>query len=557
MDLLSGPKANWLDRFAAAISPSWGESRMKARHVFEANRIRAKVALDQARQLEERHERRMEEARYFEGADSDDRTSFGWQVAKNTPNYGMLCDLREMQQRSRYLAFSDDYFSGAVEGCIYQVVGKGIRMQSLARDCPAHFGVPAISEQTAETVRKELEQLWMDQCEDFMLDGSTFSEGVEQALWHELVDGSGPMLMSDVERSGPPTSLALEVIDPWLIDRPPTSDVQDNFFGVEVKDGKPTRIHYRKDWNTFDYTSVEAERMPIVFRRRWAGQQLGLPWIFAGSGRCYDRKTASEAELISNQIASCFSLFITTGGGAWGNGDEQVQDSKNQAMRRFKNLRPGQIIVGQPGEQVTPIAPNRPSNTYGPFMEVNLRGTGAALNYPYEYLSNDFSKTTYLSGRMSQILGREGFNARQRMIGRRLCSPVWRAFVARCVLKKLLSISPRQYVANRRAVESHQAQPRGYMWIDPPKDIAAAIDGIEHGTGTYRDYYESIGEDWEEQFDQQEREQEARAKRNLPDPFAKPTGPQAVAMVNNGQPTKSRESPRRKLMLEDPKEDDE
>jgi lambda family phage portal protein len=512
---IDGPKPNWLDNAIAAISPSWGEKRMKARHIYHANRVKSHLLTENARSIERRIERnRQEESRYFEGAENDDRRSFGWQMIGQSPNEGMLLDLQALRAKSRFLAFSDDYFSGAIEGCIQQSIGKGMKMQSQARACKAQFGVPEISETTADDVRTVLEQAWHEQSEEITDDGLEWGEALEQILWHVLVDGAGPHLMFDEDRSDRPTSLSIELIDPWLIEPPAGADFKTNPLGIETQNGRPVRVHFRKSFNGMERDSAPAERLPIAFRRRWTKQQLGLPWIFAASGKCYDRKAMFEAELISNQIAACFSVFVKSDGN-WGSGDEQKKDSKDQSTRLLKNIKPGMIIQGGPMDEVTPINPSRPANSFSPFMELNNRGLGAALNYPYEYLANDFSKTTYLSGRMSQILGREFFRCIQWMLARRTCKPTWRAFVSRMAVSGELPISTRQYAANRRAIEALYVQPRGWMWIDPNKDLAAAIDALGANLTTLKDEYDQRGEDYEEKLAQREYEKKLERQKGI------------------------------------------
>lgn len=533
---MTGPKPNILDRAIAWVNPVAGERRMKARHVFEVNRLHSQLVTEQAKAIERRMERnRQEEARYFESAEDDDRRAFGWQMAGQTPNDGMIADLPAMRQKSRYLAFTDDYFSGAVEGFLHQTIGKGVKLQSLVRECPAKGSVPAITPKVADDCRTVLEQAWMEQAEEITDDGRDFTDYLNQILWHERVDGSGAGLLFDEDRRDRPTTLSLEVIDPWLIEPPPGSDYRTNPMGIETQNGRPVKVHFRKGFEDSEFSSAPAERFPIAFRQRWAKQQLGLPWIFAAGGRCYDRKSAMEAELIGYQIAACFAVHIASAG-SWGAGDEQTIDSKGQSTRLMKNLRPGMIIEGDPGDQVTPINPGRPSNNFTSFMELNNRATAASLNYPFEYFANDFSKTTYLSGRMSQILGREGFRCVQWMLGRMQCRPIWRAFVARMALAKLLPISARQYVANRRVVESLYVQPRGYMWIDPWKDMQASIDGLDNNLTTLKDEYEQRGEDYEEKLEQ--RAYERRRERDLG--IAKPE-PAAATPANQPEEPKEPE----------------
>jgi lambda family phage portal protein len=513
---MSGP--NFLDRAIGYVAPRWAERRAKARRVMEANRLRDDLMHRQADLLKRKMDAAAAStARFHEHADDDERRpAFGSAQHGVNPADALELDLADLRAKHRYLYTADDYFAGAVEGCIMQTVGKGMRPQAGVTATKQIGGVPAISATVADDCNAVLEQIWKEVEGEFTIDGLSFGEMNEQSLFHNLLDGTGALLLYDEPRSGRPISLAAESIDPWLIETPPGKDKHTKL-GVEYRNGRPVLVHWRKDWDVFEHASAPPDRMLLSFRHRWSKQPLGLPWATACLTRCYDLKAMREAELISAQVAACFSMWIESDN-PWRADDEATAAAGGQTeTRRFKNMRPGAILYGRQGEKAQPINPNRPGDNFAPFTELNLRGLGAGINYPYEYLANDFSKTSYLSGRMSQILGRELFLRLQLMLIRRQNQHVWKAFVPRCVMAGHLPISARQYVACRATVEQHRWQPRGWMWIDPSKDIRANKEALESWQTTYRAIFEQGGEDMEEQFEQRAYEERLKRQKGFVD----------------------------------------
>jgi len=159
------------------------------------------------------------------------------------------------------------------------------------------------------------------------------------------------------------------------------------------------------------------------------------------------------------------------------------------------------------GEDVKFATPTRPGGTFGTFVEVLLREIGAASGLPYELVAKDFSKVNYSSARAAMLEARKFFKAYQSWMAEAFLQPVWEMVMLESWLRNML---PNEDLVGEDGAEWSRAMwvppPQGY--VDPVKEVKAAKDAIDAKLSTHQKEAAAQGEDWEELFEQQAKENE-------------------------------------------------
>ena len=500
------PKRSFVDVVDGAIFavfPRWGENR---------RRIRRKDMLHKrvVEFTEDRMHRR-ERLSAYEAADTDRFRGQKWLTSRLSQNSIIDVELETLQDRAKDLYRNDAYASSAINGRVTHVVGTGYTLQSRVTG----QGDEMASEEDL-TLRKQLERVYKKWAK---AEAITSKQRMYQRC--KGIYGEGILVMSDFGTADKPVPLHVQVISPERLSTPFASKVLRVVDGSEVEvslssedfnrtrqgirfddQDKPTHYYIRtslpndnKDIR-YEWREYPADRVCHSFEEIFPGQIRGIPWLTPAMADLKDIKDFKEAHLISEQVAACFSAFVKRADDAYSAADNNATDTASDGQR-LEELEPGLIQYLNEGEEVQMANPNRPGDTLAPFMEWYLRTIGAAIGYPYELLANDYSKTTYSSGRLSLIGGRITFGCWQKQ-DIEAWSHVYERFVEECVVVGAVDIDPTEFAQETARFLLHYYQPDGWPWIDPVKEVQADSDAVDAGLATKTSSLAARGCDFDE-----------------------------------------------------------
>lgn len=489
--------AERLDKWIYSIFPTWGSRRLAARRRWEM-----------VSDLSGRTRRKL--AKAYEAADNDRIRGSKWLTSKLSPASVQEEELEALYDRSEDLYRNDSYASSAINGRVENVVGRGIRLQSRV---PVIDGV--LDDDQAEDLRMRIEAVhrrWAT------ADRLVYKQ--RQAERCKAIYGESLVVMSDRGQVDKPVPLTLQVIHPKRLETPPDLEGDEQVrLGIRYdEDGMPVAYYIRRThpYDTkkvnYEYDEVEAARVCHSFEELFPGQPRGIPWLSAAMGSLKDLKDFKEAHLLSEQIAACFSVFITSETNALDLAEGASSESDANG-NRLEEVAPGIIQYLNSGEKINFADPNRPGGTLAPFMEWHLRTVSAASNYPYELLTKDFSKTTYSSGRLSLIDGRQAFQSWQKMSIEDTWSRVYQRFMDELVIVDEIGIA-RLYSDYRYELSQHQWIPQGFTWIDPESEVEANVKAIQADLSTEAYVLGQLGLDPDEVARQRDKERRQKAERD-------------------------------------------
>lgn len=485
-----------IDRAILTAFPSWGLRRMQARAV-------ATVLSS------------------YRGADRD-RIKADWNAKGGSADADLLPDLPTLRDRSRDLNRNDPHASAITGTVVTNVVGSGIRPQCrLKRD---DLGITPEQAADFERQAERAFDRWVPYAD--AQNRMDFYE-MQGLIQRQILENGEVIALPLMVRDEPwrPLRLAYEIIEADRLETPAGKRTDPNIRdGVELGDrGQPIAYWIRKrhpgDASLIGQASQAAKaeyvRYPAynkagrknvihLFWTKRPGQTRGEPFFAPVLGYFKNLGGAVEAELMAARIAACFTAFVSKKNPYGTSIGKTATNAKGQRIEEFE---PGLVMYGEPGEEISFGSPQRPGNTFEPFVVMILRAIGAALGIPLELVLKDFSKTTYTSGRMALLEARRFFQGYQRWMAVHFCQPTWEMVLEEAWLREQVPavdlLSDEHRSDWMRTVWIHP----GWGWVDPVDEVESSVRGVKNNLSTLADECAAQGRDWEDVLEQRAKEQ--------------------------------------------------
>jgi len=431
-----------------------------------------------------------------------------------TANELATSSLPQLRAYSRNLERNNPTARAAVDGLCALVVGLGIDLEPDTGD-----------EKTDELIRKE----WKEWCESCAVDGRDIFQLQLQGFREVVTAGEGlwrlVMLPEREQEGGIPLAI-LPLECEWLDERTTGVMYSTNANGnVQVgpieldKYGRAVSFILKNpDMNaTWASETVPASACVHFFEKRRSMQARGEPWMAPIIETLQQERDLVDAELQAAVTSSSIGIAVTSAVHGQLDTDEEG-DSTDPA----ESLRIGGVARLYPGDSVSSFANTRPSQQIMPFR-AGLRGdTAAAMRVPQRFLDRDPSRANYSSMRCDML-------DTERLLG-----PVreWygHATIGRMYKEVLPFLALRAGVALPRA--KYRLIPDGQPYVDPTKDVAAALDAINGNLSTYESEIGKRGGDYRKVWEQRAKEKtEEKGLGLTPPPPASPFGSKPAAVA--------------------------
>ena len=503
-----------LDRAVFVVAPAAGAKRMAARS---------------RQRMLDTYTRRLEEKLGHPAARSTPSRDNRWFGSRLTIDQQLEQDRETLQRRSVEMIQANPHASGAIEGRVSHEIGVGLA-------CRPRVSVEdGFDEEQAEQINSRLKRV----CKRWSRHGVDRRRRLSLSAVQRLVCrtyasyGEAIVLFRDAPYEGP-IGLTVEVINPMRLETPPEHRNDPNVsMGIRYHATTDQIVGYyirkvsRKHLAPLEYEFVprhnRAGQVQIVhvFEELFPGQSRGLPWLTSSMAFLKDLDDFHEAELITKQVETCFSLIFQGGSRspdpfsiAEGNSTENTGD---RLSNRLEDLVPGTIHYADDGEEVKVVDPTRPGSTFVPFVEQSLRAAASALNYPYELLAKNFFRTTYSSGRLAMLDGQLGFRMRAQVLIDQFLVPMWIRVVDDAFFYGHMEglASRVDYLADRQRFEDHSWGGKSFGAVDPEKEAKANEVALETGQKTLSEVHASEDKDWSDVMDQRDAELRKEIKQRL------------------------------------------
>lgn len=444
-----------------------------------------------------------------------------------------------MVARSRDLARNDGWASGGIMRILDNTVGTHMRLAAKPdyRALRIRFG-KKFDAVWADEYQRAAEALWRGYSEHIgryndvnreLTVGQMFRLG----LRHKLIDGDALAVSywmpERVGYGGSDYATSFLLVDPDRLSNPfGMLDTKYMRGGVEIDDnGVKQAIHVRKaepnDWynaieaNTWERIECEDDdgwrRVILDFERDRAGQHRGVGIFTPVLARFKMLARYYGVELQAATIASAFGTYVVSPYDPAQVGDALASDdelSRYQQLRTdFHKERPAMLDGARvptlaPGEKIESVSSAHPHTGFADFAHEMLRTFAAAAGISAEQVTQDWSKTNYSSARAALMESWKTLVRRRTEFATNFASPMYAVWLQEAMEKGELPLPS----GAPDFVEAATAYARcGWLgpargWIDPVKEKAGAVMGMDAGLSTLMSEAAEQGNDWEEVLDQ-------------------------------------------------------
>jgi lambda family phage portal protein len=232
---------------------------------------------------------------------------------------------------------------------------------------------------------------------------------------------------------------------------------------------------------------------PFIFKR--IDQHDGIPALVAAMLRLQMLGGYDEAALVSARAAAQKMGFL----------EKEIPDSlADQFADEWENGQaslnsaPGEIEELPMGVKFKEWNPTNPNDSYAPFVKTQLRGAACAGGVSYTSLANDIESVNYSSIRSGLLEEREGYKGKQQFFIKNVVREVYKAWLPMAILSGAVDVPfsrLEEYLDRKAAI----FKGRRWPWVDPTKDVDAAIKAIDYNLKTKTKVIaEGDGDDYED-----------------------------------------------------------
>lgn len=450
----------------------------------------------------------------FRGAKRD-RLTEDWNPQSLSPGTIHRMDGEFLRRRARDLYANDTHGKSAVDAYVANVIECGITPKPLFDD-PGR------------------RQLWLDEWNRWGQSEADIT-GQQQiyelmCLWFvEVLVGGGCLLRMRTlpRRDGRQNGAALE-----LFPEERFADDKDTFlrFQASKKSSNPITRGIEFDsatgrpiafWvNRFDPNDSdpsgdlwEPMRIPATearyaFFRNRIGQYRGHTVLAAAVIMLWKLGYYLDNEMMASAIKSLFAAAIKTENADWDTlTDEDASSTTDEYGNTLEKLQPAMIARLKPGEDIVGIGPNTPGGDSSPWLELIQRSIAVGSGLSYEEVIRDYSKGNFSSTRAAANSDRKRFRPMQKFVINNFCWPVYSHWAKGATFAGIDGFPTRaDFVANMNQWLECNWRPPGWVSVNPLDDARANEIRLKDKTISREEIIAQEGGDWEEKFEQIDRE---------------------------------------------------
>jgi lambda family phage portal protein len=433
----------------------------------------------------------LEHVRAYDGA-MGGRRAQSFTAKGSSANAELAGALPKLRDRVRDLVRNTPFAARTLDIVGGHAIGTGIRVEW-------NTGADRTDRLTGEAFEE-----W---CRTSDVEGVLDFAGQQLVATRSMLEG-GDAVVRLVDRPmgrGRRVPLALQVLEGDFIDEArdgATYDGRQARLGVAVGDwserlglylhrdhpGEPLRRYAGVAGSAF----VPREEALHLYRPLRAGQVRGVPFLAPVVMTSRDFADFMDAIVVKARLEACLGLFVK----ADNSGPKTLAQGKAENGRTVEEMRPGMILYGQPGEEVTTIAPTSAPQVE-PVSKVALRGMAVGAGVTYAQMTGDLTEANYSSLKAGSIDFRRLVEQLQWLV---LVPMLMERVVERWVDRAILAGVLR---------ERRGGYPRSYIMpavepIDPLKDLKADILAVRSGRMAPQEFIAAYGRPWREviaQFD--------------------------------------------------------
>lgn len=281
--------------------------------------------------------------------------------------------------------------------------------------------------------------------------------------------------------------------------------------GVEMDAiGRRLFYHFRRRHDPL-VERIPASDVIHAFIQTEPDQVRGVPWLHAVMRRMHDLNGYREAAVIAARVgAAKMGVWTTPDGGP-------PPGTESRGGASVTDAEPGHFDYAPDGYKLEAWDPTYPHDQFDSFCKEAIRGIASGVNVSYHSLGSDLSSINFTSIRAGALEDRDYWMVLQDWLINVALDPIAERVIRHGLAHgKILSPSGHPLpLAKLEKFQAHEWQPRRWQWVDPLKDMNAAIAAINAGLDSPQAIAARAGRDVEDVLDDIERFQQMCRDRGI------------------------------------------
>lgn len=498
------------------------------------------TALAVARAKNRMEQRHRERTFGFQGANVT-RLNNDWWRSPQSADSEMRYALRNLRFRCRELERNNDWMRKLLHLFEDNVVGStGIQLQmkiyDMVKDPATKEMVRKLDSRSCEII----ESAWREQCSpaNYTVTRDMSAIRSDRLIIRSIVR-DGDILLRKIRGYSNRFRYAIQILE---------ADYLDDFYsdmrtlpngnqvrmGVEVDAWKCPAAYWVLTQHPGDFNygwdaqrgrfRLPAEECIHPFVRERPEQSRGYPWPVASMNRLNMFGGYEEAEVVAARLAACKGGFYEHDRpqvGEFGGGYQGQTDG--QSWQPLQEMQPGQYEDLPMGTKFKPNDPQHPHSNFPAFSKQQLRAVASSCGVSYNSLASDLENVNFSSIRAGLLDERETYKGTQNFYIETSKNPYFEDWLEWVLLGEMLPGLPKLSAANIEYLNQKVWRGRRWDWVDPLKDINAAVTAIEAGLETRSENISDRGGDFEEIMDELAYEKDVIEDKGLDFASAQPS----------------------------------
>ncbi|ROS05716.1 lambda family phage portal protein [Sinobacterium caligoides] len=282
-------------------------------------------------------------------------------------------------------------------------------------------------------------------------------------------------------------------------------------------------------------TELSAEEVCHGYISEMPGQYRGLPWASSALGDMHNLGKMDNAQLAASRNAASTLGFLTP------ETPEAAEalglDPDDPDFEPEFEVEAGQwntLPAGLKAEEFTGDA--YPAAGYAPFVENTQHNIATGAGVSYTSLTGKYENMNYSGDRSSKLDERSNWKKKQRWLINNLHDVVYQRWLESALLAgEIKTIAGVAYGPGEIVRLSHvEWQPRGWDWVDPTKDIAAAKEAVKLKAKTISEIIRAQGKDPVKVWGEYAADIKAMEDAGIPEYMIKLTFADSVSAMTGG-----------------------
>jgi lambda family phage portal protein len=458
----------------------------------------------------------------------NNRITADWSTADTTIDSEIYSSITAVRARARNLVQNNDYAKRYLGLIRTNIVGPtGFKHQMNIRELRVKDGGYEWKPDTmANLLIEEAWRKWTESPKCSVNGRLTFRGICDQMMRYAARDGEG--LCRIIYDKRVPFGVTLQIIDPQALDemyndKLPGGNVVR--MGVEIDSLKrPVAYYFKKStpelevyglsYYTGERVRVLADEIIHLFDQEYENQTRGISWLVASMYRLRMLTGYEEAALINARVAAAKGGFFVRK-------DESQASFSGSEEDEYGNMtmsaQPGEFEQLPPGMEFQPWTPEFPSAQHADFMKTTLRGISSGLGVNYNLLGNNLEGVNYSSLRGGVLDERETWKLVQTWFVEQFLEPIFSVWLEAALLTESITYPSGKAlpVEGLEKFDNPIFVGRRWPWVDPLKDVEAAILERSAGLSSTTKYLAEKGEDIEDVYNELAWENELAKKLGL------------------------------------------